>query len=495
MSPKQKTIIISGILILTLIIGGIFWYISKKKSTATGPKFPVSGGFIKGPRTGGEGEGDDGPFVPGSGKPLPRLYELHKLPVAGVGFLDVPKIIQTGSNTKAAKTPSLRTIPIKEAKNTLSVRYIERGLGHIYETALMSYMQIRISNETRPGISEAQFGNNGNSVIIRSLDIKEKGTVIKTNILNLSKESNNPPFDKGSRGSDGVVPTSSPQPPTNPFLRVEELSLPDSIPFMSVAEGGSDKLFYLESSMNASSGSVTNFKNIGTTKIFGSAFTEWLPQFPGEKLITLTSRPSAAVTGHLFFVDPKTKNLTKILGGINGLTTLTSHDGKFVIYSETDGAKMRSLLYDVTKKETFLLYLKTLPEKCTWGFQKIVLLYCAVPQELPNGSYPDQWYQGLMTFSDDVWEIDPISLTMRRLFTPGEFNAPNLDIINPTVSSDGAYLIFMNKVSSTPWVYRIIDDIEPIVLKQPTATTPQTTAPIISGPVPSVPPVEMKKIK
>ena len=45
--------------------------------------------------------------------------------------------------------------------------------------------------------------------------------------------------------------------------------------------------------------------------------------------------------------------------------------------------------------------------------------------------------------------------------TPDEFNAPALDIVNPTLSSDDYYLLFMNKVSGTPWVYRTVEVIPP----------------------------------
>ena len=110
--------IITGIIvviILALIGAGVYFFYFKKPSTGTpvGSAFPgeglpvtstVDGGGID---TGTEGE----TFVPGGSTPLPRLYELHKLPVAGTGFSEI-------RNKKGVVT------------NTVA-RYIERGVGHI----------------------------------------------------------------------------------------------------------------------------------------------------------------------------------------------------------------------------------------------------------------------------------------------------------------------------------------------------------------------------
>lgn len=429
MDRRNKNILIISITFLVLlIIGGAYWYFSKKVvPTVPTPAFPGGAGAITG-GAGGEGLPEEQPFIPGSGAPLPRLYELHKVPVAGAGF------IETG----------------KGADHTVSARYIERGLGHIYETPLATLMESRISNETHSGLTEALWGNGGKSVVIRFIGDSDFGVVIKSSILNL-----------GDTISSFARSTSTES--ISEFTKTEEVFLPDYIPFMATAEDGADKLFYLENGISASAGSITSFKNTLNSKIFSSSFTEWLPQFPSQKLVTLTSKPSANVPGHLFFIDPKTKASTKVLGGINGLTTLTSHDGKFVLYSETRSNKPGLSLYDTVKKETRILPLQTLPEKCVWSFKNVALIYCAVPQAIPGGTYPDEWYQGTVSFSDAVWLIDASTGLTQKVMTPSDYNAPSLDIINPTISSDDYHLLFMNKVTGTPWVYRTVEVIPPWV--------------------------------
>lgn len=428
---KKNILIIIGIILILLIMGGLFWYFSKKPMVViTTPAFPGGAGPYT--KTGGEKPAEEEPeFVPGSGAPLPRLYELHKVPVAGAGLFEAGK----------------------GADRAVSSRYIERGLGHIYETPLATLIEARISNETHSGLAEALWGNGGKSVVIRFVNYNnpEGGDAIKTSILNL-----------GDTIFSFTRSTSTT--PVSEFVRIEEVFLPDYIPFLATAEDGADKLFYLENGVSASAGSIASFKNVADiSKIFSSSFTEWLPQFPSQKLAAVTSKPSANVPGYLYFIDPKTKSLTKVLGGMLGLTTLTSHDGKFVLYSATQGNAPKLSLYDTDKKVSRELPLRTLSEKCAWGFKNSTIIYCAVPQTIPKGTYPDEWYQGTVSFSDAVWTIDAMTGLTQKVMTPSDYSAPSLDIINPTLSSDDYYLLFMNKVSGTPWVYRTVEVIPPWV--------------------------------
>lgn len=460
---NRKTLVTIIILVVLLLGVGAYFYFSRKAPVPFAPTGVTFPGGSK-PLTSATGTGNEPPttetaaFTPDSSVALPRLYELHNLPVAGVGFAE------------AGKVPSL----------TNTARYIERGLGHIYETHLETLVESRIVNETRSRIMEALWGNSGKSVVIRFIDDKDGGGVIKTSILNL-----------GSAAASFSHSTSTA--PVLDFIKTEEIFLPDYIPFMATSEDKGDKLFYLENGVGFSQGAIATFKNTGVSSVFNSAFTEWLPQFPNQQLITLTTKPSALVPGHLFFLNPKTKSVTKILGGINGLTTLTSHDGKFVLFSETKDGVPVTTLYDTVKKIGHPLLQETLPEKCAWGFKNLSLVYCAVPQTIPAATYPDQWYQGLVTFSDALWEIDTTTGNAKKIMTPSEFGATPLDIINPTLSPDDAYLLFVNKVTGTPWVYRVT---ETTIVQDTAPTTTTTTAASIpqQAPAPSVVTPDMKKI-
>jgi DNA-binding beta-propeller fold protein YncE len=78
----------------------------------------------------------------------------------------------------------------------------------------------------------------------------------------------------------------------------------------------------------------------------------------------------------------------------------------------------------------------------------------AVPQEISSGQYPDDWYQGLVTFNDSFWSIDTAQNSTTNIVSPSQkFDARDL-----LVSPDGAYLYFINKIDGTLWSYRMDQD-------------------------------------
>ena len=433
MITKNKKLIIAlgGIVALLLVGFGLYFYFKKGSLDQTGV-FP-------GPATGleqtpGEGEGETNvPFTPGSNKPLPRLYQLHKIPVSGVAFFEAGK----------------------DSTLTQTARYIERSVGHIYETSVSTYTEQRILNQTRSKNTEALWGNNGRTIALRSLGDGTEESILTTliDITDLSK------------------PTES--------------RLPDSIPFMAMAEDGIGGLFYLENGYNLAVGSIATIQGKNATKVFRSSFTEWLPQFPNKNLVTLTTRPSAEVPGYLFFLNPTTKSLDKILSGIQGLTTLTNREGKIVVYSETVDKTPELSLYDPTKKSSKSLPFWTLPEKCTWGIKNTKVIYCAVPKNPASGTYPDSWYQGIVTFSDEIWKFDTETGLSTRLLSLEDPTTPRLDMQNLTISSDDAYILFMNKVSGAPWLFRIALEAPKPVVKQEASVVQAAIAPSIATTTPT----------
>ncbi len=460
---RRTLLIISAVVLIFTVVGGVYWFLSKKTvpivSVPT-PTFPGSSGGISssgGGVSGGGAPSMNNGFKPGSGAPLPRLYELHNLPVAGVGFYETGK----------GKTLAVRT------------RYMEKGLGNIFETPVDTFVESRISNETHPQVAEAIWGNNGNSVIFRFLDNKNDG-LIKTHLLNLTIGATSLP-----------VGTTTPD-QQNSFLKTEEIFLPDYISFASAAADMSDNFFFLKETGGPVVGYNTDFKDRKESEIFNSEFTEWLPQYPSKNLITLNTKPSANVPGYLFFLNPKTKAVSRVLGEVNGLTTSTNSDGSFVLYSETVNKVPQVSLFDVTKNTKYPLPIQTIADKCVWSLKDKNTAFCAVPQSLPQADYPDKWYQGVFGFIDSLWQVNSLTHTATKIMDPGTYGAPGLDMTNLTLSSDDSYLLFINKDTGNPWVYRLTE-IAPNPTTNTTTTTPTTTpTPTV---LPSVIPSDMQKIK
>jgi hypothetical protein len=223
--------------------------------------------------------------------------------------------------------------------------------------------------------------------------------------------------------------------------------LPDDVIDVSVSPDAS-KIFYLLNVGENAVGTILNLADNKKTQVFDSAFSEWLSYWPTSTMITLTTKPSYVVTGHMYTINTTTKSFTRVLGDIYGLTTLTSPNGKTVLYGDSN---LLLNTYDLTKKTSASVGVLTMPEKCTWGSASDVL-YCAVPTNLTAGQYPDTWYQGEVSFTDQIWKIDLKTGATTMLVDPITVRGGEaIDGIKLSLSADGKYLLFVNKKDSFLW--------------------------------------------
>ena len=231
-------------------------------------------------------------------------------------------------------------------------------------------------------------------------------------------------------------------------LALTSLLLDDGIS-RGVASPDGTKYFVLEPNSNGVVGIVINSDGSGAKQVFSSALSEWMPQWVNANTIAMTTLASGQAVGYLYFLDLSTGNFTKILGPVQGLTTLTSPDLKKVLFSQTASTGFITRIFDTTTGAVGIPGITTLPEKCTW--QNNTILDCGVPDTVPSGLYPDDWYQGIATFGDTLWTIDTKNNTINIIVSPSE----TFDITHLAASPDSNYLYFINKNDGTLWSYRI----------------------------------------
>lgn len=422
---QTKKIIIIAVVVLVVAAIGIFgWMVYTGRGGAVGEKVKTFLPFGTGgdDREGGAvlpPEGTGGGMIVGEGEQsISILRKLHNAPVAGVSAF----------TKRVAGTTTQDVV----------ARYIERGLGHIYETNMSTLKEERISNETRLKIYEAVWGNAGSGVAIRYLN-GDSNDIIQTYSMVLRDIKNATTTEEGRRvESDGVF-------------------LPENISDVAVSQEKGDRMFYVIPVGDSSAGITVGFDGKKQAQVFDSPLKEWLSFWPNNKLITLTTKPSQNVPGFMFFLDTQTSKTTKILGRINGLTTLTSSDGKNVLYSESKSGGIDLYIYDVAKNSKTKLSLATLPEKCVWSKLKKEVLYCGVPQTAPSGGLPDNWYQGVVSFSDDIWMIDIATGITTMLVSPQKVAGEEIDLIKPLLSPDESFLLFVNKKDSLPWSLKLVE--------------------------------------
>jgi hypothetical protein len=223
--------------------------------------------------------------------------------------------------------------------------------------------------------------------------------------------------------------------------------LPENITDLSISPDAS-KIFYLVNVDNKAIGTIYNLGDGKKVQVFSSPFTEWLSHWPSAGTITLTTKPAASVLGYMYKIDTATKGFTRVLGGINGLTTLASPNGKLVLYGDSN---LTLYVYHTDTKTTDQVGVRTLPEKCVWSADNISL-YCAAPKGVGVGEYPEAWYQGEVSWNDKIWKVDMVDGKTTILADPATLTTPEeVDGIKLSLDSSQKYLFFVSKKNSSLW--------------------------------------------
>ena len=245
--------------------------------------------------------------------------------------------------------------------------------------------------------------------------------------------------------------------PDDEFKETELLTT-ELPPFLEVTENPEkNKIFYLEPADNRVRGVSSNFEGGGKIELFSSTLSEWLIDWHTGTGISFVSKPSQGIPGSLFLLDTKTKGFAKTLGGVAGMTALTSPDGNKILYAQniSAGNGFNLFLKNIKMGEVISILLQTLPEKCAWANDAVVI-FCGVPKTLPRGEYPDHWYQGRFGFEDEIWMFDTDTYDSALLFDPElETITGSIDATELLLSADEKYLLFKNRNDGTPWSLRL----------------------------------------
>ncbi len=364
-----------------------------------------------------------------------KLKKISSMPVAGFGvfmkerFKEIPVLTPPEPTEPApAVTPTSKIVtkkPVPPPKEFASaLRYVDRATGNIYQTFADKVSEQKFSSTIIPKVYEAYFGDKAEKVVLRYLKADE--TTIATFAGTLPKEI----LGVESTGSNELKGT----------------FLPENITDMSISPDLL-KIFYVFEGFDSATGVTADTTGEKKVQVFSSAFDEWLTGWPNKNMITMTTKPSASVPGYMYAIDPAKKDFNRVLGNINGLTTLASPDGKLVLFGDNN---LSLSLYNISKKTVESLGVKTLPEKCVWN-KTSVAVYCAVPKITPQGFYPDDWYRGEVSFSDDIWKIDMTSKNTDLVSNPISETGQEVDGVKLALDKDENYLFFVDKKDSFLW--------------------------------------------
>ncbi len=408
--PKKLLIILVSVLILVLL-AFFFWPRSGSDNNPTiSTDLPFgSGEGISNPNFNNKTDGEVPPLSPSEGgegevvgREGARFFRLSTEPVAGFVILD--------------------------RNGTTSVRYVERGTGHVFEYLLPLDSEPlaeknRLTNTTIPKIYEALFRSDGNVVILRTLE--DGGGVV-----NLSVTLSAPK----ATSSDSLYTTTS----VNLRGEVGSFSLGPNGSLLSVLKDSG--------TLVSSNFDGTSQKNLTSLKTSG-----W-SSFSTTKGILLQNKPNTHVPGYLYTANGG--SMVKVLGPLFSLVTKPDSSGNWIIYSYMDGGTATAI-FNRAKGVSLGVSPSTLAEKCVWMNMEEAQVICASPKGGLGGSEPDSWHQGLTSFNDYLWRFDAKNETSTLITEPGEEFGLDLDVKNPQLSAKDEYFVFINQKDLSLWAVKL----------------------------------------
>lgn len=169
-----------------------------------------------------------------------------------------------------------------------------------------------------------------------------------------------------------------------------------------------------------------------------------------KKAVYILSKPVSAFPGVLYSYSRTSSKEERVVGDVLGLTALPNNDGSWILYSSSANRKLQTFALNTKTRESIPLPITTLPEKCVWGEEPFVI-YCGVPNNLPDVTYPESWYQGKVSFTDSLWRTNletRVTTAVSFFDNDGPFDITNMKFTDNT-------LLFINKRDGTLWMQRL----------------------------------------
>jgi len=313
-----------------------------------------------------------------------------------------------------------------EISGSSTLRFIDMMTGHIYETNFNGDEQKKLSNTTILNIFDASWGKEAKSAIIKFLNADGQEINIYSAEFNGSS-------------TIGVF-------------------LPNNVK-SAAASKTENKIAYLTEEQDREFVFTADIKNGKKKRILNLPASDFTVSFRNTETINILTKPSAFSKGYLYLTNTKTengssKNLNKITEG-NGLNILWSYDSEKIFIFETINGQIKNRIENLKNKQTFKLPIKTFPEKCVFSRLHKEIIFCAIPLELPQHDYPDDWYMGKVNFKDNLYEINYETGDSRALNQ--KIENENFDIENLFLDTEENYVFFIDKNDKKLWRVRIRD--------------------------------------
>lgn len=294
-----------------------------------------------------------------------------------------------------------------------TVRYVERGTGHVYEINVNSGSEERISNTTVPLVTDAHFSDSGEHVVLVGKQANQRQVTVGR-IANGSLETN-------------------PLPPTA----------------QNIAVLGTSTVRYTLSDRRSTVGYDYDIASNSQQELFRIPLSAVAVSYAKDS-IQITNKPAVELEGSIFTIT--NGQLTPIGVTAFGLTSLFGTNWYALTFNSNDEIISRAVRWDGS--QSFTLPITVIPEKCVW---QSGLLYCAAPLAVASHTFLEDWYKGITRSNDALWRVNPLTESASLLANPStDVGRPlDMDMVSITTTNN---ILFTNRLDSTLWMYEEATD-------------------------------------
>jgi len=295
-----------------------------------------------------------------------------------------------------------------------TVRYVERGTGHVYEINLTSGEETPLSRTTVPQVGSAVFSPEGSTVALTSY------TNYQTNVF------------VGTLGSD-----------------VNLIGIPLQPGATNISFESENEVLYSVTTDGATKGYTHNIDTLEQAELFSFNYTNldviWRN---GSDDIYLATKPAHKLRGFIY----KTENniLTPVTESLYGLSAFVTNSHIVTTWFTGD-----TYVSEAITEEEDIISIPTLAlkEKCTADTFSSTILWCAAPLSASSRTFVEDWYKGIALSEDYIWQIDLSTQSSKLHADPEELVGRTIDVKDIAINNQGDTLSFINKIDQTLWVY------------------------------------------
>lgn len=385
-----------------------------------------------------------------------RLRKLYNEPVAG-GLVETVTIF-TEEEIPDPEDPNAPPEIILNEETSYETIFVDRKNGHLILDQEHKSSQEPLSTTTILQTYRSFFSQN--NVILQYLNQTQEtiqtfaGTFREKNDIAITQEE--PSETEDSETSNEETPESNPE-PARLVLQERTLDgsvLSENIESISVSPDRTEFLYSIYGGRTeirrSSFENPTEFQVVHQTP-FRDVFVDWIQ----DDAFLLHAKADSRTEGFVEKISLTTGSITPITSGRSGLLYTEDPSGT---YSLSKDRSSESLVLRNTKTGTsHVTSFASLPEKCIWSNQEAGVAFCAGQDTSPLLPTPESWYQGNFAYTDSLFRVDLNTNSSIRIMDPVDEGVPSMDIIPQSLSEDDARILFINKNTLEPWIYKIIE--------------------------------------